>query len=674
MRAAARSRLGVMGAGTALAVVGLGAGATAAGAKATSAPPIQRARLVALFPSDRQTVRDASQLTGRRVALPLPNCTRRPTDCNTVRLLDQLDGFDIDPRLALTFDRAVDPAAVAAAMSITADADGRSGARIGVDRIVYDPSTHSVYAHPARQLAPSSRYTLRVRGTGQNHLPTAAATFTTESATSGLLAMRRQLDSGAAYRAAGMPADSRGLRAEQSFPAAGTTLSYTEDLGSGKTAKVSVLNTSGSGAGRYVFGSYLAPSWLTRDTVIPQTSTRGAGPQVQGKAQLPFVLIVPAGPKPAGGWPVAIFGHGFTRSDADLFLAADFNASRGVATIATDVVGHGYGPLSTWNVTSGGKTTSFSAHARGVDADGNGTITSVEGVSAPVQPSPLAAVGDRDGLRETVADLMALVRAIGRGGDLGPGGTGAAAATGGTGGTGGTGPLLRPTGVTYYGQSFGGIYGVMLGGTDPLIPALVPNVSGGPVSEIARLSPSFRLLVTQDLAGRKPTLLNGGYDMFTESMPLRGDAPVTAPARGALAIQQALADETWIQRSGSPETFAPLLRATPPVGSQPKRVLFQNAFGDQTVPNPTNYTVLAAGRLFDRENLYRNDRSPQAAKNPHGFLLDPSFVDGSLPGQQQVVAFLASGGRTVIDPNTFAPDGADTCGRRPSPIRRCCCT
>ena len=120
MRAAARSRLGVMGAGTALAVVGLGAGATAAGAKATSAPPIQRARLVALFPSDRQTVRDASQLTGRRVALPLPNCTRRPTDCNTVRLLDQLDGFDIDPRLALTFDRAVDPAAVAAAMSITA--------------------------------------------------------------------------------------------------------------------------------------------------------------------------------------------------------------------------------------------------------------------------------------------------------------------------------------------------------------------------------------------------------------------------------------------------------------------------------------------------------------------------------------------------------------------------
>ncbi len=619
---------------------------------------MQRARLVALFPSDRMTVRDASQLTGRRVALPLVNCTQRPTDCNTVRLLDQLDGFDIDPRLALTFDRSVDPQAVAAATSITADASPHDD-RIGVDRVVYDASTHSVYAHPARQLAPGRRYRLTVCGTAQNHLPTAAATFSTESATAGLLAMRRQLDDGSAFRVAAIPAERRGLRVEQSFPAAGTTLSYTQDQGA-KTGKktVPVINTSAARAGHYVFGSYLAPSWLTRDSVIPQTSTRGAGPQVQGRAQLPFVLIVPAGPKPAGGWPVAIFGHGFGGSDANLFLAADVNATRGVATIATDVVGHGYGPLSTWNVTSGGKTTSFSAHARGVDADANGSITSVEGVSAPLQPSPLAAIAQRDGLRETVADLMTLVRAIGRGGDLDTRQTRDTGQTRETGGDRDTAPLLRPTGVTYYGQSFGGIYGVMLGGTDPLVPALVPNVSGGPVSEIARLSPSFRPLVTLDLAGREPSLLNGGYFGFTESLPLRGDAPVTVPAPGAVAIQQALADETWISRSGSPETFAPLLRATPPPRSRPKQVLFQNAFGDRTVPNPTSYTVLAAGRLFDRENLYRNDRSPQQAQNPHGFLLNPTFVDGSLPGQEQIIAFLASGGRTVIDPNTFAPDGA----------------
>ncbi len=199
----------------------------------------------------------------------------------------------------------------------------------------------------------------------------------------------------------------------------------------------------------------------------------------------------------------------------------------------------------------------------------------------------------------------------------------------------------------------------MLGGVDPKVPQLVLNVDGGPISEIARLSPSFRLLVTQDLAGRQPSLLNGGPSGFTESMPLRGQPPVTNPAPGALAIQAALAQETWIDRSGSPETYSPLLRLRPPAGSPAKKVIFQNAFGDQTVPNPTNYTVLAAGQLFDRESLYRNDKNtalvpgtttPYSATNPHGFLLDP-FNPASLEGQSQIVTFFLSGGTATINPD-----------------------
>jgi hypothetical protein len=184
---------------------------------------------------------------------------------------------------------------------------------------------------------------------------------------------------------------------------------------------------------------------------------------------------------------------------------------------------------------------------------------------------------------------------------------------------------------------------------------LALNVAGGQISEIARLSPSFRPLIEQDLALRQPSLLNGGYDGFTESMPLRGAAPVTNPAPGAIPIQIVLAQETWLDRSGGPETYAPLLRLRPPPGSHAKRVLFQNAFGDQTVPNPTNYTVLAAGHLFDRESLYRNDKTPQAGSNPHGFLLDPSFVFGNVPGQAQIVAFFASGGHVVVDPDGPGP-------------------
>src|SRR5262249_10947861 len=157
------------------------------------------------------------------------------------------------------------------------------------------------------QLASGARYELRLRGDNGQGIPAAHTTFTTESATSGLLDMRAQLDSGAAYALAGIAPDARGLQIDANVPAAGTTLTYTRDLGSkGGLQTVPVPITSATGAGRYIFGSYEAPSWLNDDNVIPATPTGGSGPRVLGAARVPFVLIVPAGTAPAGGWPVAI--------------------------------------------------------------------------------------------------------------------------------------------------------------------------------------------------------------------------------------------------------------------------------------------------------------------------------------------------------------------------------
>jgi len=579
----------------------------------TAAPT---ATAVSLFPSDNLTVADPAQLTGRRIALPTPDCATRPTDCNTVALLNELDGFDLDPRLALRFDAPVDAARVAARTTIRAVGSGWS---TGVDRVVYDAATYTVYAHPVDQLAPGTSFELRISG-----LNPAQTTFTTMSATDGLHDLRRQLDSGEAFTAAGIT--DRELRVDAAVPAAGTTLTYNADLG-GSSLPIPVFNLSTADAGAYVFGSYLAPSWLTGDRVIPQTPTADAGPQARGPERLPFVLILPAGVPPAGGWPVAVFGHGFTRWNADLFLAAPQNASRGFATIATDVVGHGYGPDSTWQVTRNGVTGTLPAYGRGIDLDGDGIITETEGVSALPQPAPYAQVGSRDGLRQTAADIMTLVRAIALGVDLNDDGV----------------PELQPVGTDYYGQSFGGIYGTMLAGTDPLLEAIGLNVSGGPISEIARLSPSFRPLVTEALAGAQPPLLNGGFFGFTESLPLAGDPPVLDPAPGALPIQQFLADQTWLNRPGSPETFAPL--------APDERTMVQVARGDETVPNPTSATLIRAGDLLPRTTVYRNDRTQRADDNPHGFLLDPTFIVGFLGGQTQMSTFLASGGRVLIDPD-----------------------
>src|SRR5262245_31861867 len=64
------------------------------------------------FPSDRFTAPDARQITGRRVNLPMPDCATRASDCEDVVVLNQLDGFNREPRISIPFSGAIDPASV----------------------------------------------------------------------------------------------------------------------------------------------------------------------------------------------------------------------------------------------------------------------------------------------------------------------------------------------------------------------------------------------------------------------------------------------------------------------------------------------------------------------------------------------------------------------------------
>ena len=49
-------------------------------------------------PTNLDTVADATQLTGLRVDLPLPNCAANALRCDDVSVLNTLDGFNIQPR------------------------------------------------------------------------------------------------------------------------------------------------------------------------------------------------------------------------------------------------------------------------------------------------------------------------------------------------------------------------------------------------------------------------------------------------------------------------------------------------------------------------------------------------------------------------------------------------
>ena len=110
---------------------------------------------------------------------------------------------------------------------------------------------------------------------------------------------------------------------------------------------------------------------------------------------------------------------------------------------------------------------------------------------------------------------------------------------------------LDPNRIYYAGQSFGGIYGTIFMGIEPDIRAGVPNVPGGPIIDIVRLSPSFQLLLTQALAVRVPSLLNAGPPIFfNDNSPLRNLPPVINNVPGAVAIQTVEDTSRWLGQAG----------------------------------------------------------------------------------------------------------------------------
>ena len=101
------------------------------------------------------------------------------------------------------------------------------------------------------------------------------------------------------------------------------------------------------------FGSYASPDYETAAKVIPPygNADRQAG-RAGDEPGAVHAVRSRRGTEPAGGWPVAIFGHGFTdsKNGAPWAVASLARAHAGIATIAINVVGHGFGPLGTYTV------------------------------------------------------------------------------------------------------------------------------------------------------------------------------------------------------------------------------------------------------------------------------------------------------------------------------------
>lgn len=686
------------------------------------------------FPSDRFTVADASQLTNRRINLPLPDASTRPSDFADVSVINTLDGFNLQPRLSVPFSGPIDVTTVNSndvfliRLGDTQNPQDRGGQVVGINQVVWDPATNALHVESDQLLDQHTRYALiltdglrdangqavqasadfdRFRhdlNFGQSDDPgleayrkeligalaaasqvgvpvedvITASVFTTQSATAVLEKIRDQIHA-ATPAAADFLLGPNGERTVFNLgDVAGVTWNQqTRVAGPLNPVPVNIglLGFVPGAVGQVAFGKYVSPDYETAEQFIPPVGTGTGTPVVQGENELFFNLYLPSGPEPAAGWPVAIFvpGTGSSKQGGvgpgggDALAVVAPLAEQGIATIAINVVGHGFGPLSTLTVTPGvGAPVTFSEGGRGIDQNGDGTIGATEGLSAR---APRSIIDDRDGRRQTVVDLMQLLQVIETGMDVDGDGSGD----------------LNASRVYYLGQSLGGVCGTAFLAVEPDVRAGVLNVTGGSGAEVNRLSTAFRgPRIGTSLAARTPSLLNGpGFtsldgvsvlgQKFDENMPLRDgvplhvrladgterviQSPVINTVAGAMPIQEVLEDTEWVSQSGNPVAYAPHLRKSPLAGVPAKSVIVQFAKGDQVVPNPATTALLRAGDLADRATFYRHDlafaENPQLPTIPHGFLTQANVpgMQAILEGaQEQIATFFATDGATVIHP------------------------
>ena len=664
------------------------------------------------FPSDQFTIPNPANITQLQVNLPLPDCTVRPTDCNILRVINTLDGFNLDPRLSIPFSGPIDVNSVNSdtmfvvklGKSLKDHGRKNHGPKdriVGINQVVWDPATNTLHAESDQLLEQDTAYAVVVTDgvhdsagnpvqpsagfagllgkdfdTSQAYLAelsealdelpngkgrdkqdlsdhiVVASVFTTQSATAILEKIRRQV--GATTPA---PADfllgPGGTRTV--FPLSNITgITFKVQtktciapscFTTGTLSSLVALNVIPGAVGALAFGKYSSPDYEVHPgEYIPPIGTLTGTPVAPVTNDIYFNLVLPSGPKPESGWPVAIFGHGNTGNNTNAFFVAAKMAQHGIATIAINVVGHGFGPLGTLTVTkTDGTSVSVSAGGRGRDQNADGSIDSNEGLSAT---PPRGIISLSDGLRQTVVDLMELVRVIQVGMDVHGNGT----------------PDLDSSRIYYFGQSLGGIYGTIFLAVEPDVLVGVPNVAGGPLIDLARLSPVNRAGLGASLAASVPSLINISGTDFNENLPLRDEPPLINTVPGADAIQQRFDQSEWVTQPGNSVAYAPYIRKEPLEDVPTKSTIFQFAKGDEQVPNPTTTAMLRAGDLADVATYYRNDLAfavdSNVPKTPHIFLIrvppvssDPLVNAIALDAQEQIATLFESNGDTVINPD-----------------------
>ena len=545
------------------------------------------------FPSNWFTVPDNTNKTHLRVNLPYPDCETYASDCQDIAVLNELDGFNLLPRLSIPFSGPIDPYTVNSdsvfLVSLGTAGFGGDympwGTVIGINQVVWDPVANILHVESDQLLAQHTRFALIVtnkvldavgtpvaasetfrhfRGAMREDYKLAllqaiqaarqagvpeqdiavASVFTTQSVTAVMEKIRDQIhDPKAQPDPASFLLGPEGYRTVFSLnQVAGITWNQQTVTGDSPTLTPQTIDLTpiqNEYVGAIAFGRYSSPDYLVHPyQYIPAVGTRNGTPEVKGWDDIYFNLYLPSGTKPLNGWPVAIFVHGINGSKEETALNVVTSlAKHGVATITINDVGHGFGPESMLSVDLNGATTpiTFKAGGRGIDQNGDSKIGSSEGIQVS---GKRRIVFFSDTYRQTAADLVQLAREIEVGMDVDGDGR----------------PDIDPARIYLLPHSLGSGIGTVFFAVEPDVRVGVIDVpfdpaSGGP------LSCKWRFAGGIFLFSRAPSLINSSKIMaldgctlatqpgfppaafsFNEDFPLRDGLALTVGLKSGSAI------------------------------------------------------------------------------------------------------------------------------------------
>jgi pimeloyl-ACP methyl ester carboxylesterase len=356
------------------------------------------------------------------------------------------------------------------------------------------------------------------------------------------------------------------------------------------------------------FPNATAPHFITRFNPVPVAQG--------GNTTIPLLVTVPNATanaanggctKPAAGWPVVIFMHGFLQKRTDALGVADGYADACFVVAAIDYPLHGITDTTspfyqatnerTFNLDLINNTTNASGPDGKIDGSGVHLLNAVVG-------SPLMG---RDALRQGIADVGVLAKSLASL-DL----TGDAVSD------------IDGTRVHYIGMSFGAILGAAQAKYNPNVRTVALSAPGGTWTKIMLESPYY-----------SPQVRSRVMETFAKN-----PATVSFPENGASFLQLFRELQTVVD-PGDP--FNHICNCA---GAKP--LFMQKIKGDTVVPNSTTDVLINAVNA----TKLKSGVNPVAAGQPayvtltvgsHGSIIDPSTsAAATVELQTQAVKFATS--------------------------------